>query len=666
MAERERWSDFLWAGGLASIAVVLVVSVGGGWGLHVIFGDSFPELSFPLLTGYLAGRLIVPLLAVGLLLAALGGVLARLTGPRRTHPRKLPVLFALLLSGLLAGGLVFWLNSNLLRYSRDLRSYALDVAMLLAAAVFGLLLVRLLPRTHLERRRGARVLGLLLLAGMLALRAIGNPFAAERFLPAAPPAADAPQRTGRYTAEGRYVGAEDLESEQPWNILLLSIDTLRADGLHAYGNRRDTSPRIDSLAARGVCFDRVLALSSWTLPSHMTMVTGLQPSVHGCSASPMWTRTFDALSPRWVTLAEVLRGWGYDTAAFTDGRLVGPTFGFDQGFDICDDSGHGIERIAEKAIDWLDRDPQEPPFFLFLHCYDVHHYRPPEKFAQRYVTERPARMAALRRQGKELEARLNANAFYHLDPAEIAYVRALYDAEIRKTDAAFGGVLEALRQRGLAEETIVIVTSDHGEEFWEHGGTGHGWSLHQHQLRVPLIFCGPGIGPPGRRDPGWVGLADLMPTILDLLGLPVPAQVQGLSFSGRLRGAETASAMPRTFLAEASHLGNQKCLVADGHAYLFHRYPPIGEDLFDWRRAIFVWRNVLHALAPEELYDLTRDPGERENLAARDPQRAGRMRQRLLALTRQNLVRAAMQPEQGRQELDEEVRDHLRSLGYID
>ena len=586
----------------------------------------------------------------------------------------MPFFFALLLSGLLAIGLVFWLNSNVLRYSRDARSYLLDVAMLGVGALVFLLLLRLLPGTRLEGRRGCRYLGVLLLGAMLVLRWVGNPFAPERFMAAAPPAeGELSGAVSNYDSDGSYVGPEQPDPAQHRNILLISIDTLRADGLGCYGNPRDTSPQIDSLAALGVRFSRALALSSWTLPSHMTMVTGLQPSVHGCRASPMWTRTFDRLDERWVTLAEVLRGWGYATVAFTDGRLVGPAFGFDQGFEICDDSGHGIRRIAEKAIDWLDRDHGQRPFFLFLHCYDVHHYRPPEEYAELFVDDAPERIVALRNRGKELEARLNANAFDWMDPAEVDYIRALYDAEIRKTDAACGRVLANLRRQGLAGETIVIVTSDHGEEFWEHCGTGHGWSLHQHQLRIPLILRVPGVAEPGRIDDQWVGLADLMPTILDLLGLPIPSEVQGISVASRLAAARVESEIPRearaperVFLAEASHLGNQKCLIAEGHSYLFHGYPPIGEDLFDWRRAIFVWRNVLHAVAPSELYDLARDPGEWGDLRERDPERVERMRTRLLGLARQNLIRGAMRSGETRGELERDVREHLRSLGYID
>jgi arylsulfatase A-like enzyme len=674
MSDRDRFADFVWAAGLAGVAVTLLLAVGGGLGLHMLYAGAFPELSFPLLTVYFAGRAVLPILAVALLLGVLTAAAARIFRPARCYPRKLPFFFALLFSSPLAIGLVFWLNSNVLRYSRAVRSYLLDLAMLGVAALVFVLLLRLLPATRLERRRGWRWLGVLLLGAMLVLRWVGNPFAPERFMAAAPPAAaELSEVASDYTSDGRYVGREQPDPTRRRNILLLSIDTLRGDGLGCYGNPRDTSPQIDSLAALGVRFSRALALSSWTLPSHMTMVTGLQASVHGCSASPMWTRTFDRLDERWVTLAEVLRGWGYATVAFTDGRLVGPAFGFDQGFDICDDSGHGIRRIAEKAIDWLDRDRDERPFFLFLHCYDVHHYRPPEEYAELFVDSAPERMTALRNRGKELEARLNANAFDRMDPEEVDYIRALYDAEIRKTDAAFGRVLANLRRQGLAGETIVIVTSDHGEEFWEHGGTGHGWSLHQHQLRIPLILRVPGDTAPGRVDDQWVGLADLMPTILDLVDLPIPSDVQGISVASRLADPRAVSRISRAegtpervFLAEASHLGNQKCLIAEGHSYLFHGYPPIGEDLFDWRRAIFVWRNVLHAVAPNELYDLTYDPGELENLLERNPERAERMRIRLLGLVRQNLIRGAVRLGETRGELDRDVREHLRSLGYID
>jgi len=349
--------------------------------------------------------------------------------------------------------------------------------------------------------------------------------------------------------------------------------------------------------------------------------------------SPTCTKSIDRLSDYWITLPEILNSFGFSTAAFTDGKLLGSVYNFDQGFDICDDSGGHIEKIAQKAIQWLKNNHSDRPFFLFMHCYDVHKYSPPENLEKMFAEEYKGKLLKFRKSGNKLDKRVSANSFYSLSDSDIKYLKNLYDAEIYLTDREFGKVLDYLRKENLYENTIIIVTSDHGEEFWEHKGTGHGWSLHQHQLKVPLIIKSSTFSRPGRAIQEWVGIIDIVPTILDILGIPIPSEFQGISL---LQLIEKNKYRERSFVAEASLLGNQKCLIKNGYSFLFNQFPPIGEDIFNWKRFLYVWRNIMQ-FSGNELYCLTDDPSETVNVISRDPDLSDEMKTILLKEVKNNL-----------------------------
>ena len=662
MNQRPSLGNLLYPALVAALAVAAVICTAGTIMLCLAYSRDFPELSGPWLWVYGVGRVGL-LFLVSAILLALGAflftwALGRLRCVREAWWATRPFAFfvALYTAGSVTLGTLFYVNSNVLRFSREMRSYAIDLLILAGGLILFILLAKILPAriaTALRRRGQVLTWTLALLVALSAL--VGNPFATHLYLPV-----NSPSTPRNYDSEGHYLEALEAVTPRPLNVLLLSIDTLRFDGLGCCGNPRATSPNIDRLATEGALFTHALAQASWTLPSHMTMFTGLYPSVHGCVTSPTWTGAVDRLSETWTTLPEILSQFGYTTAAFTDGEFVGPTFGFDQGFDICDDSGGGIDDIAPRAIAWLDAHPTDQPFFLFLHCYDVHHYRPPPEDEALFATDYAGPLRALRERGYELEMRLTSDGFYDLTPDDIRYLRALYDAEIRKTDRYFGHVLAALRESGQYENTVIIVTSDHGEEFWEHGGLGHGWSLHQHQLRVPLIIKSPAPPVRGVRIEDWVGLIDLFPTILALLDLPPSSSVAGLSLLPLLHGETLGE---RSFIAEAAHLSNQKCMVQDAHSFLFNRVPPIGEDICSLRRLAFVWRNILHC-SPNELYGLSADPGEMENILPHQAQRGETMKAALLTRSREHLARGLV-GAQSEEAMDEQTREHLRSLGYI-
>lgn len=296
------------------------------------------------------------------------------------------------------------------------------------------------------------------------------------------------------------------------NVILVSLDTLRARSVHAYGCPRDTTPTLDRrMAQAGALVRTAVVPFPFTPPSHMTMLTGLEPCAHGV------TDLHHVLAAGRTTLAETLRAAGYGTAAFTEDAYLVAGNGFDRGFDVYRENrseesaspGFAAETLADAA-GWL-AGHAERPFFLFVHTYQVHDpYTPPRGYAGLFPD--------VDRDDKNDAA------------------RADYEREIRYTDDLFTGFLDALEAHGAADDTIVVVTADHGEGFGEHFWTGHGFDLHDEALLVPLLLRAPGLIPAGRVVEEQVGLVDLAPTLLELLDLPAPGDVQGRSFARLLTG----------------------------------------------------------------------------------------------------------------------------------
>jgi arylsulfatase A-like enzyme len=329
------------------------------------------------------------------------------------------------------------------------------------------------------------------------------------------------------------VGAAEPAPAAKYNLLLISIDTCRADHLKCYGYSPDTSPHLDQLAKEGVLFENLTSASSWTVPSHMSMFTSLYPSVHG-------VETFKVRLGEGVpTLAQRLAESGYVTAAFVTGPMLNRRYGFNRGFQLYDDFSAnptfgqrgGISNVATNPVitdlgtQWLKKHSQES-FFLFLHYWDCHYdYIPPapydRKFDPDYKGKEHGRYIYFR------EDELTA----HISAVDLAHLAALYDGEIAYTDEHVGKFLQLLQDLGLSDKTLVIVLADHGEAFLEHGKLTHGNSLYEEALHVPLIMRLPGVIPAGKRVVGNVSHVDLMPTALGLLHLAGPEQIQGTDLS---------------------------------------------------------------------------------------------------------------------------------------
>jgi arylsulfatase len=330
------------------------------------------------------------------------------------------------------------------------------------------------------------------------------------------------------------------EKKPRGRFILISLDTLRADHLGAYGYARPTSPFLDSLAARGTLFENAVVQLPGTLPSHMSIFTGLYPAEHG-----VYPET--ALSPLVRTLPEVLRAEGFRTAGHTEGGYVAGRYGFARGFEEWTDdspmvehegrlvkSREAVKRTFGRGMDFLRRVRDEESFFLFLHTYSIHDpYDPPEKYRSLYWSGPPP-PGAFEPRGQDLAAFNRGERA--LVPRAVEYYQALYDAQINYTDDVLREFFAGLAELGLADSVTVVLTSDHGEEFLEHGRLVHEQVYHE-SLHVPLVVVRPG-GRSGQRVGTLVQSVDLAPTLLELAGVPPAGRpaMSGRSFVPLLEG----------------------------------------------------------------------------------------------------------------------------------
>lgn len=418
------------------------------------------------------------------------------------------------------------------------------------------------------------------------------------------------------------------------NIVLITLDTTRADHLGCYGYERETSPRIDELAGESLVYERAFSTSSWTLPAHASLFTGKFTTSHGARYDPTGPlRLLDAIDgrPEWeiyrarglapdeTTLAGLLSEAGYATGAVVAGPWMKTPFGLNSGFHIYDDDGIGslvgrlAENVTDRAVDWIDE--TRGPFFLFLNYYDPHTpYGAPGDWATHFLP--PGTDAS------DLSAR----------PHTLKEEIALYDGEIRYMDFHVGRLLDHLRERGLYDNAWIIVTADHGELLGEQGLRGHGKFLFQPELHVPMIVKQP-AEPARGRSTGPIQLVDVLPMICTRLGVPIPSDVQG-----QVPGAITHPIVAETYPLQV--------LTPRGH----------------WRAVIdgttkFLWNSQGDHL----MFDLRADPGEENNLVAGDNETA-----RSLQLRLHEYLNRLPQPKAAAEtELDAETREALESLGYV-
>ena len=422
------------------------------------------------------------------------------------------------------------------------------------------------------------------------------------------------------------------------NVVLVSIDSLRADHVGAYGYPRPTSPRLDRLAAEGVAFDAAWSTTTWTLPSHVSLLTSLYSEVHGVSEDGI------RMTEGQTLLSEALRGAGYRTAAFVSAPFLNRLYGFDQGFDFYDDTTIPLRRHREShqgstgpalhaaIVRWLREEPAKP-FFLFLHYWDVHFdYEPPPAFVAPFDPGY---------RGADEFRNFEKNRAIHpgMAPRDLERLVALYDGEIAFTDHHLGLLFDELERLGLYDESLIVVTSDHGDEFFEHGAKGHMKNLFETTLRVPLLVRFPGGAAAGTRVAEPVSLVDVAPTVLDAARVPRPAAFGGESLLPVVAGEGRRRARPLF-----ASLYGQAWTVRQGDLKLVRT-----EDEDGAMR--------------EELYDLAADPAEARDLAAARQQEARNLSQ---LLARWRKLAASQRREAARPfEKGEGLRETLEALGYL-
>ncbi|MBN2587636.1 MAG: sulfatase [Candidatus Fermentibacteraceae bacterium] len=330
------------------------------------------------------------------------------------------------------------------------------------------------------------------------------------------------------------IGCQSGTVDERPSVLLILIDTVRADHLNCYGYPRETSPVLDSLASEGTRWADVQGQSSWTLPAMASIFTGTSERSH--RAGFRNGQAF-GISEDLITLPEILRNEGYVTAAFFNVPVMAPSYGFTSGFDFYDCRGCSVSQCAREVIDssimWLDRCRQ--PFFIALHLFDPHApYEPPEPFAGYWSDPDYTGFNWAGALAQEMISGFSEGA---IDSAGMAQMIALYDGELAYTDSQIGRLVQYMNGRGLLHNTLIVIVADHGEEFGEHGRILHGFQLYEETTRVPLIVIGQDI-PAGYVDHNVVGHIDIMPSILDYLDVPVPQQAQGRSFFGLEQDAQ--------------------------------------------------------------------------------------------------------------------------------
>lgn len=429
------------------------------------------------------------------------------------------------------------------------------------------------------------------------------------------------------------------------NVVFISLDTLRADHLGLYGYGRPTSPNLDAFGDEAIVFENAFSASRKTAPSHMSMFTGLYPTVHEVYMTEVSGVSEAApyrLDDKVPMLAEILRDAGYQTMGWHGGGHISAAYGFERGFDQYE----FVTGPWDAAIEWLDQ-RDERPFFLFLHTYAVHDpYRPSEPYYSMWEGDY---------QGKIQATRTHAEYWKNVDkddPADVARLASLYDGAIRSADELMiAPLLEALRQRGLRENTIVIITSDHGEEFGEHGQFKHE-QLYDEILHVPLlVYLPPAIDgrPAARRVTAQVSTIDLMPTLLDILDLEFERE--------RLQGR---SLVP--LLVERTT--EDRLVYAAGVRGPWHGDAPRPFHAIRWNGFKLIHDPENESL---ELYDIVADRGERDELGESAAQSLREMAELLDEIVSLN---AKFKTEHGylssQEEHGEETLEQLRALGYIE
>ncbi|MBN1223582.1 MAG: sulfatase [Candidatus Aminicenantes bacterium] len=438
------------------------------------------------------------------------------------------------------------------------------------------------------------------------------------------------------------------------NIILISVDTLRADHLGCYGYDRETSPHIDSLASDSALFRNVYASSPWTLPSHVAMLT----SLHGVHHQVYQDN--EKMDPELVTLADLLRNNHFSCSAFVGGGFVSGVYGFTKGFDAYREGDGGVfsqksaEILYRIVEEWLDQNAGDKNFFLFLHTYQPHDpYACPEPYRSMFlpVDAKCRHLNLLGYLGGK------PNIFKALSEEERQNVISLYDSEIRYTDETLiGPLIRKLKDMGLYDKTMIVFTSDHGEEFYDHSSWGHGHQLYDESLKVPLIIKFSDSKYRAQKADRVVSLVDVMPTILEEAGI----DFSDLPFDGRslIPILQDKEKEDRVFLADIgsnvlnSHIPQKIATNRSREKFILNK-KFTDEDLT-------FFQHTPPKTGPVELFELSEDPQEKRNIAHERSELVNQLIRFIEDLYGKAKKRKSLRPE-----IDETLKEQLRALGYI-
>ncbi|MGD8441685.1 MAG: sulfatase [Holophagae bacterium] len=419
--------------------------------------------------------------------------------------------------------------------------------------------------------------------------------------------------------------------EPPANLLLISLDALRADHLSAAGYFRHTSPFLDELAARGTRYSHASVNTHGTPSSHTTMLSSLYQETHRVWADPAsGDRRAPSIPDEVELLQEVFHRAGYTTAAVTGGGWMSASYGFSRGFDIFSDQGRDADQGAALLVDSVQRAAEQGrPIFAFFHTYQVHSpYLPPARYRTLYG-EFPSTVEPT----SDALRPLVATAARELTAADFDFLVSQYDGEIRFLDDCLRRLFRQLGEIGFLDNAVVLITADHGEEFGDHGGLLHRGTLYDELVRVPFIIWGRGV-PAGVVDPALVSTVDIAPTLLEAAGVEPPSAMEG-------RNVLTAGTTP----------------WPEQRTFAQYR-----DALYSIRTPRF--KLIRHRGGTLQLFDLVADPRERRNLAAARPALTARLASELEAW-RQARPRLADETS-SRTEIDPSTEEQLRALGYVD
>ena len=418
------------------------------------------------------------------------------------------------------------------------------------------------------------------------------------------------------------------------NVVLITVDTFRADYLHSLGQGQQYTKSLDKLAERGVLFHRCISAASVTGPSVTSIMTGDYPVRTGVQYN------MQPLPDSLNTLARVLKGHGYHTAGFVATTMLARKQKFNLGFDEFTDRvdqnyapGH-YERSAEDltadVLTWLRAQPADRPFFLWVHYFDPHF-----PYQKRFGPDAGETWSCT---DLDFLEDLDSEAYQ----TQVGKIAGAYRQEIFYTDRYIGNLLEAIRARGLLDNTLIVATADHGEELFEYGRyCGHAASLHDVVLNVPLIMSLPGGEHAGGHVRDVIRSIDIFPTVLDILDLSAPAPVQGQSLLPRIQGTSDAAAPPA---------------VSQRAPHDFHPGGPASAVTTD------TWKYIQFERADNRLYDLKDDPREFDDLIADEPAVVQQMQRRLADHRKAAGAKTTRKPPR----LSPKQKRALKSLGYIE